>query len=483
MVRRRQFLRTTGTALATGALAGVAAGEESYSYEFVNEAVAPNPTEVRVDGKWAYAATDETISVVDVADPRLPVLVEREQAPGRAWQDVKLGGADDDVAAMAQDGDPGGIVLYDRSDPANLRRGRRYRPGSGTHNHFVDLNRDVAYLCNNDPFTNPRMVVVDVSDGLKDAETVDIATTREGANEDPNVLSVFRLADVNREMADAGINVCHEIFVEKRGNRHVAHVCFWDAGVISVDVTDPADPVALAHFNATEAAHVKPHSTAEFYSRYVGMPGNSHYSRPTPDGDYLFVGAEAYPDPTGTAIPDEHGGIKVFDLTEMNLESPLNTDAPTYDPRSPEPVEVIQPPKEPKYGALRTSHNFDFTPDGSRFYSAWYQGGIRAYDTSDPTDITEVASFLSPNGNAFWGADALTGEATVLGDDRRFTVGSDRNGKGLPVLELVEGDGSTAAPAAGDVRANRPALGEVFPNAVAERLRRTRPTGPARYDL
>lgn len=117
MVRRRQFLWTAGTAVATGALAAVATGKASYSYRFVNEAVVPNPTEVRVDGKWAYAATDDTISVADVQDPGLPVLVAREQAPGRAWKDVKIGGAKDTIAAMAQDGDPGGIVLYDRSTP------------------------------------------------------------------------------------------------------------------------------------------------------------------------------------------------------------------------------------------------------------------------------------------------------------------------------------------------------------------------------
>jgi hypothetical protein len=321
-----------------------------------------------------------------------------------------------------------------------------------------------------DPFTNPRVVIVDIGDGLSDTDTVDVPITREEAADDDTVLSIFRLSDVNPGMAAAGLNPCHDMFVERReerGGRDVAHVCFWDAGVVSVDVTDPTDPVALAHFNAVEDADVEPRSTTEFYSRYIGMPGNSHYTRPTPDGEYLFVGAEAYPDPTGTAIPEEHGGIKVFDLSAVGLQSPLDPDSPRYDPQSPAPVERIAPPEEPEYGALRTSHNFDFSDDGSRFYSVWYQGGVRGYDTSDPTDITELASFLSPNGNAFWEAQAL--DLPDDDPDARYTVASDRNGKGLVVLELVDEEtGPFGTPSETDVEDSRPELTDVFGGTMAQ---------------
>lgn len=445
MPDRRQVLRSTGVALAGTALAGRGAAAESYSYAFTGQAIAPNPTEVKVDGSVAYAATGDSVTAVDVSDPRFPVLVDRARAPKAFWEDLKIGGSDGNVVSLSQDdSDPGGIVLFDATDPTSLRRGRLYRTGVGIHNHFVDDRRDVAYLCVNSPFTNPRMVIVDVTKGLADASTVDIPITRENVSNDDPVSAIFRLADVNPAMAEAGLNVCHDIYVERRGTREVAHVCFWDAGMVVVDVTDPTDPFAVAHFGAVEDADVAPRSTAEFFSRYVGMPGNAHYSKPTPNGDYLFVGAEAYPDPTGTAIPEEHGDIRVFDLSSMNLRSPLNTDTPTYDPTAPAPVEVIENPKEPRYGALRTSHNFDFTTDGTRFYSTWYQGGVRAYDVTDPTAVKELAAWIDPNGNAFWGAQALRGEATTLGNDRRFTIASDRNAEGLLVLELTTGgSGST----------------------------------------
>lgn len=276
-------------------------------------------------------------------------------------------------------------------------------------------------------------------------------------------------------MAKAGINPSHETFVERRGKgrsaRDIAHICFWDAGLVSVDVTDPRNPFAVAHFNAAEDADVAPRTTTEFQSQYLGMPGNSHYSRPSPDGDYLFLGAEAYTEPTGLAVNPRPGDIKVFDLSAMDLRTPLDTESPNYDPTAPEPVDCIAPPEEPAEAALRTSHNFDITDDGTRLYSAWYQGGIRAYDISDPTDVTELAGFLNPNGNAFWGAQALDDADTEVGDDRRFALGSDRNGKGIAVVELVNdgSGGETATPSAEAVRAARPDVEAVVPNAVADR--------------
>lgn len=510
MPRRRTILKAASTGLAGSTLLGgrVAADDgggqpsaghvcedavptsSDHGFDYVGQAVAPNPTEIKVRDNYAYLSTNSSVSVVDVSNPRVPVLVERAPAPSptppiRNWRDLKVGTVDGTpVVTMSQDnGDPGGVVVYDASDPENLARGRLYATGAGTHNHFVDRNRDIAYLTVNDPFSDPRFVLLDISEGLADTEQVDVPITRENVSGDDPVLSIFKLADVNEPMARAGINPAHEAFVERRGTgrtaRHVAHFCFWDAGLVSVDVTDPTDPFAVAHFNATEDADVAPRSSAEYNSRYLGMPGNTHYSRPTPDGDYLFVGAEAYPDPTGIAVPADHGDIKVFDLTAMDLESPLDTESPTYDPTGPAAVECIKPPEDPAFGALRTSHNFDFTDDGTRFYSAWYQAGVRAYDTSDPENIVELAAFVNPNGNAFWGAQALDGADTEVADDRRFALGSDRNGKGIAVVELVSeesGGSGTASPTAGDVRAARPDVSDIAPAEVAERLRATGPS-------
>ena len=86
--------------------------------------------------------------------------------------------------------------------------------------------------------------------------------------------------------------------------------------------------------------------------------------------------------------------------------------------------------------------------------------------------MAELAGFINPNGNAFWGAQALDGADTEVGDDRRFALGSDRNSKGIAVLELVNdgSDGETATPSAEAVWAARPGVDAVVPNAVADRL-------------
>ena len=108
-------------------------------------------------------------------------------------------------------------------------------------------------------------------------------------------------------------------------------------------MTNPRDPFAVAHFNALEDAAVAPRSTTEFQGQYLGMPGNSHYSRPTPDGNYLFVGAEAYTEPTGLAFNPRPGDIKVFDLSELNCRSPLDSDSTNYDPMGPGTGRVYRP--------------------------------------------------------------------------------------------------------------------------------------------
>ena len=74
--------------------------------------------------------------------------------------------------------------------------------------------------------------------------------------------------------------------------------------------------------------------------------------------------------------------------------------------------------------------------------------------------------------SAFWGAQALDGADTEVGDDRRFALGSDRNGKGIAVPELVNdgSGGEMATPSAEAVRAARPGVDAVAPNVVADRL-------------
>lgn len=411
---RRDFLRATGAALGGATVASAtAAGASSWSYEFTAEALDAAVRELVVpDNRWAYTATGTTLTTVDLADPSAPLAAGVAPGHGQDNNDVKVDG---DLATLANDGsvgsstNPAGVTLFDVSDPANpVEVGFYDDVESGVHNHFVEGG--YAYICENASgeasFSRSRIHVVDVSDPT-----------------DPVSVGEWRLVDHHPDMARSGLNPAHDVYVQDG----LAYVAWWDAGTVVLDVSDPANPVEVAHFGATDDAGIAPDDTVEFYRRYLGQPGNAHYARPTPSGDLTLVGAETYPGTyRDTVIPGTHGGIKLFDTSDPS--------AMPADPTAADPVGFIPAPDEPAGAPLRTSHNFDVTD--SKAHTTWYQGGVRLYDIEDPSDPTELAAWVSPDGQAYWGADDL-----VDGGDR-YTVASERDGKGLTVLDIVHETGS-----------------------------------------
>lgn len=400
---RRDFLKTTGVALAGTTLSGAATAESTWNYELVGEALDPGTQEVDVQGDYAYTAQPASIATVDLSDPSQPLLAGTAVGEGTDNLDVKVDG---DLAGLANDGDPPGVTFFDVSDPTTPTKLSFYEAASGVHNCFID--GDYAYLCINDDFAHSRMVVVDVSDP---ANPVSLEGDERGSG------GAWMLGNHHPDMAATGINPIHDLWVQD----DLAYMCFWDAGVVVADVSDPTVPTAVAHFGAADDAAVQPADTVESNKRYLGgHKTNAHYVQPTPSGDYTFVGAETFPGPfEDTAVPGDHGGIRVFDTSDVSTDS---TPSNPYE----EHVAYIPAP-EPLDDALQTSHNFDVTD--SKLFTSWYQGGVRAYDIDDPTSPTELAAF-APEGTAYWGARVLPTDGP-----KHYTVGSDI-GKGLTVLEL-----------------------------------------------
>ena len=403
---RRTFLKTTGATLAGLSLASTSATAEStWNYELAGTALDPGTQEVVVQGDWAYTANGSAIATVDVSDPEAPVLGGTAPGHGDDNKDVKVDG---DVAGLADDGSAGGVTFYDVSDPATPIELSFYDAASGVHNCFID--GDYAYLCINDSFAYSRMVIVDISDP---ENPVSLEGEERGSG------GAWMLRDRHPDMADAGVNPIHDLYVQD----DFAYMCFWDAGVVIADVSDKTDPTAVAHFGAADYADDTDMGTVEGNQRYLGgHKTNAHYAQPTPDGNYTLVGAETFPGPfeEDTVVPGDHGGIRIFDTSDVTRDS---------DPSDPyeEHISYIPAPEEPQGDALRTSHNFDVTDD--KVFSSFYQGGIHAYSIEDPTDPEHLAGFAPP-GTAYWAAVDLE-----TSGPRPYTVGSDI-GKGLTVLEL-----------------------------------------------
>lgn len=453
-MRRRDVLRAGVAGLTGYAFVGrAAAAEHDWAYSPVSTAPVPGTTDSWVHDGWAYVANFEGLTTVDLSDPAAPSPGGHARGASSTHdnRDVKVAepeeGELDLLAGVADNGDPGGVTFYDVSDPASPQQLSFYDADSGVHNH--DLDGDYAYLSiiqsGDASFSETRLAVVDVRDP-----------------ENPERVAEWYLKDLREDMAMAGTNPLHDVYVQDG----YAYMSFWKAGVVVADVTDPTDPRAVAHFAAHEEAS-KPQSDddVEYYGDYAGDPENAHTTKPTPDREYTLVGTESFSEPTGTALSSTHGGVRIFHTPELTREpheldciAPLagevdgegegkNPRTKTYraDPYAPAPLDTVRAPDNP-HDVVRTAHNFSTTND--KAFTSWYQAGVRAFDLrsfreGDPTEgeLVEIASFDPPGGDVYWNALNLD-VADAVGDDERFyTVGSD-TGDGLHVLELARTGGS-----------------------------------------
>lgn len=395
---RRTALKTTGL-LASVGLSGVAAGRPSGngngrgnddSLRLFSEVAVSGAQEVVTQDTWAYVATGDGFAVIDWRNPNRPERVGTFHAPGTGIADVNVDG---DLLAVSSQGehdhedgsggvDPDaevGTHFYDVSDPTDPRYLSTFEElPAGVHNAF--LGGDVAYVCREFPFDDSALKIVDVSDPT-----------------DPTLLSSWRVEDANPEL-DRSTNFVHDVYVQD----DLAYLAYWDAGTRVLDVSDPADPVEVSWFGVAPSADEEPTG-----GDLLGPPGNAHYVQPSPDGDYVYVGAETY---TG-----ESGGVTVFDVTDFDA-----------------PRQVAEIEAEDRNDGIfaDTSHNFDVM--SNRLYTSWYDAGTRVYDITDPANPEQTYEY-DPAGSSFWTAVRARG----------FVVASDIGG-GLVFLH--EDRGKPGAP-------------------------------------
>lgn len=359
-LHRRSLLKAMGsTGVTLGGVGSVGARTESatttcVNMEMVSDVDQVGTTEHVVQGNYIYVAVRGTarkggerqdpvipgLAVFDWRNPNTPNRVAKLDAPEQ-WhpegtQDVKVNG---NLATLCGDDGPG-VLLIDVSDPANPEFVGRYIINQPVHDTF--LYEDLMFLTaspENGPVGNI-MQIVDVSDPT-----------------DPVLLGEYDVANHYPDLVDAGGVFIHDMFVQN----DLAHMAYWNAGNVIADVSDPANPVNVSQMGAS----------------VDGFQGNAHYSRPTPDGDTVFVGAE-----TGCGdVPP--GGIEVFDITDVeNPQFLTRIDAPSYST------------------TLRTSHNFDVTQN--RLYSSWYGGGVRVHDITDPANPQQIGCYDPDDKSSYW---------------------------------------------------------------------------------
>lgn len=305
-----------------------------------------------------------------------------------------------------------GVSFHDVSDSNNpkLLGFLPTRENGATHGFEIDDR--YVYACANTPQSktgvtgaNQELVIVDYSDprNPKLVSTLHIKGQHVGEEFDPQ----------DQRNPDGTVQKiwCHEINLHK-GRLYIA----WrDAGLVIVDVTDPAKPRIISRLD-----YVPPYNG--------GSLGAAHTSAP------VVVDPDKHP--TLVVHTDEifdcpPGFGRVIDISDLNNPHVIAT-----------------------YRVPYVSDNYDFStgkfscPTGqqsihqpwfdfrspSLFYQAWYDQGVRAWDISNPFAPREVGYYISPR-YAVPGRPADRQIREVYQDPATGLIYmTDGNGGGLTVL-------------------------------------------------
>jgi hypothetical protein len=372
---------------------------------------------VSPDGSTAYVAVTDGYATVDLADPASPellaerrdLLADEQGGPLEQLYDVKLSG---DTLAVVGPANPSrgqtrnGALLVDVSDPTAPEQIAFHSTQHPIHNcAFAD---GYLYLTGNGAGTvegrlqNP-MVVIDTT------------------GDTPTEVARWHLTDHDEAWVDvpAPFRTLHDLWV-RDGLAALAH---WDAGTYLLDVSDPTEPTHRGTIPALSPEELADAGGAQYTSR----PGNHHYVTTDESNEILGIGGESWGYERDGEIRGGPSGIDLYDVS---------------DPTSPEKLSTIEPPAatDTTYrGTWTTAHNFELR-DGT-LYSAWYHGGVKRHDVSDPASPEQLSWWVEPTEARFWTAQAgVPGEFFVAP-----TMGTETADAGLWVFPETDGTGGTPA--------------------------------------
>ncbi|EHR50174.1 PA domain-containing protein [Saccharomonospora marina XMU15] len=261
-----------------------------------------NITDVWAHGNYAYLGTfddgscslDYTgVHIIDIADPADPEKVGFiPSPPGTRANDVKVTHLDTpafsgDVLVYSNESCgsafnprtqsngvaavPGqdGVGIYDVTDPTNPRSLKRSFGDYPVHNTYSWQDGDNAY-----------MIVVD------DVNTQDVHIVDMTKPQSPQEIAVTGQLDWPAGIDNIGDGevFLHDVWVQQNNGRTIAYLSYWDAGLVLLDVTNPAEPVFLGD---SDYASPDPLSGEE-------PEGNGHVAVPNADGSRVLLGDEDF---------------------------------------------------------------------------------------------------------------------------------------------------------------------------------------------
>lgn len=302
-----------------------------------------NVTDVWAYGDYAYLGTFDDIvcsldftgvHIVDISDPASPTKAGFIPAkPGTRNNDVKVAHLETpffsgEVLVASNEGcnspflprvrangagsppGQGGVAIWDVTNPTKPKALKQNFLGFDVHNTFIWQQGTSAYM----------MVVDDIN--VQDVHVVDITKPRS-----PKEIAVTgRLdwpADIAAEFGDTAATFLHDMWVQENDGRVIAYLAYWDAGLVMLDVTDPANPTFLGD---SEYAVPDPLS-GQFPA------GDGHVVVPNADGSRALLGDEDFSAGSlteftfeGVSYPATEGGFTppVYSLPGGTFSGPVH---------------------------------------------------------------------------------------------------------------------------------------------------------------
>ncbi len=249
-------------------------------------------------GKWREACPGTGVDIIDIKRPKKPVKIadtlDYADTSMEDMQVMKIRGRDilgiglQDCGNSATEGTVG-LELYDITDPRNpkflsLFNGEDFgMEAEHGHVHELDLTRtpdgrtlallaspDLEALTSNPPLFDDGigdLLIVDITDPSNPTLLSHWGVLQEPALGLGVYLSVLAGGDAR--------TLDHSVRANKDGT--LAYVSYWDAGFITLDISDPADPVFLGR------AAYEP-----------GEEGNAHSVDESPNGMLLAAADEDF---------------------------------------------------------------------------------------------------------------------------------------------------------------------------------------------
>ena len=338
-------------------------------------------------------------SIIDVADPGRPRVICRIPVhPGTHSHKARLCG--NVLVTNAEQysgwgkGDKSGLVFFDISRPAQwkeiafMEMGGLDSGGTGVHRFQLDCGRKLVYAsASADGYQGNITRIIDFSDPVRPREV--------GRWWFPGQ---WIAGGEKPQWHDSEVRTHHP---NRWGDR--LYVPLWGGGFSIVDISDLRKPRTVSHFD---------YHPVYSWPTHTALPvGHKIFDR-----DWLLVFDEA----VGSGNPPAF--MWVFDIT---------------DEKKPIPVSTFQVSSEERRrlggGRFGAHQPHEYVGADNLVYAAWFSGGLRVIDISNPYRPEEIAHYVP--GPAKGSRSAQTNDVFV--DPRGLVYLIDRN-NGLDIVKLTK---------------------------------------------